>query len=122
MPIKIAFVSPHCLLDYTNGAATATRDGLRVLIEQGFECQAFCGTRLDEPQEGLLQESLFRRGVRYEVHNANIGPYQGRLLFTVDGNLPVTVFENVSTTAQARSRKSRSWSSWGARFTTPSGG
>jgi len=97
MPIKIAFVSPHCLLDYTNGAATATRDGLRMLVEQGFECQAFCGTRLDEPQEGLLQESLFRRGVRYEVHNANIGPYQGRLLFTVDGNLPVTVFENVST-------------------------
>jgi hypothetical protein len=38
MPIKIAFVSPHCLPDYTNGAATATRDGLRVLAEQGFEC------------------------------------------------------------------------------------
>ncbi len=72
---KIAFVSPHCLLDYTNGAATATRDALRMLAEQGFECQAFCGTRLDEPQEGLLQESLFRRGVRYDGHNANIGPY-----------------------------------------------
>ena len=25
---KIAFVSPHCVLDFTNGAATATRDGL----------------------------------------------------------------------------------------------
>src|SRR5580700_8423866 len=69
---KIAFVSPHCVLDFTNGAATATRDGLRVLIEQGFECRAYCGTRLDEPQEGLLQESLFRRGVRYEVRNVRI--------------------------------------------------
>jgi hypothetical protein len=30
---KIAFVSPHCILDFTNGAATATRDGLRALGE-----------------------------------------------------------------------------------------
>jgi hypothetical protein len=55
---KIAFVSPHCILDFTNGAATATRDGLRVLGEQRFECQAFCGPRLDDAQEGLLPESL----------------------------------------------------------------
>jgi hypothetical protein len=27
---RIAFVSPHCILDFTNGAATATRDGLSV--------------------------------------------------------------------------------------------
>jgi hypothetical protein len=69
---KIAFVSPHCILDFTNGAATATLDGLRVLAEQGFECQAFCRTRLDDVQEGLLQESLFRRGVRYEVRKVKI--------------------------------------------------
>jgi hypothetical protein len=128
---KIAFLSPHCVLDFTNGAATATRDGLRLLAEQGFECQEFCGTRLDDAQEGLLQESLFRRGVRYEVrkvkvpslapptpspkqtpsprpwvHGARPLPpstagegryYEARLLFTVDGNLPVTVFENAST-------------------------
>jgi hypothetical protein len=121
---KIAFVSPHCVLDFTNGAATATRDALRLLAEQGFECQAFCGTRLDDAQERLLQESLFRRGVPYEVRKAKIpllarptpspkqtpsppaplppsmageGSYDARLLFTVDGNLPVTVFENAST-------------------------
>ena len=45
---KIAFVSPHCLVDFTNGAVTATRDGLKLLASQGFECLAFCGTRLDE--------------------------------------------------------------------------
>jgi glycosyltransferase involved in cell wall biosynthesis len=111
-------------LDFTNGAATATRDGLRLLAEHGFDCQAFCGTRLDDAQEGLLQESLFRRGVRYEVRKVRIplrllpstttsqtpslpaalppstageASYEVRLLFTVDGNLPVTVFENAST-------------------------
>ena len=56
---RIAFVSPHCLVDFTNGAATATRDGLKLLAAQGFHCMAFCGTRLDEPGEGLIQEQLF---------------------------------------------------------------
>jgi hypothetical protein len=32
--IRIAFVSPHCLVDFTNGAATATRDGLKLLAAQ----------------------------------------------------------------------------------------
>jgi glycosyltransferase involved in cell wall biosynthesis len=97
---KIAFVSPHCLVDYTNGAATATRDGLKVLAEQGFECMAFCGTRLDDPTEGLIQESLFRRKVKYEVRRVRYadgesgrwgdggkerGGYEGRLIFLVEG-------------------------------------
>ena len=30
---KIAFVSPHCLVDFTNGAATATLDQLAVLAQ-----------------------------------------------------------------------------------------
>jgi glycosyltransferase involved in cell wall biosynthesis len=110
---KIAFVSPHCLVDYTNGAATATRDGLRVLAEQGFECMAICGTRLDDPTEGLIQESLFRRGIKYEVRRvkfadgesggwgdgesgrASVG--SARLIFLVEGRIPVTLFENCST-------------------------
>ena len=41
---SIAFVSPHSLLDYTNGAAISTRDTLHVLQPMGFQCQAFCGT------------------------------------------------------------------------------
>ena len=71
-PPRIAFVSPHCLVDFTNGAATATRDGLKLLSAQGFECMAFCGTRLDEAGEGLIQEQLFRRKIRYVVRKARI--------------------------------------------------
>ncbi len=59
---KIAFVSQHCILDFTNGAATATRDGLWMLAEQGFECQAFC----DRPEPCLLRparEAWLRRGL-----------------------------------------------------------
>ena len=74
---KIAFVSPHCLVDFTNGAATATRDGLKLLAAQGFQCMAFCGTRLDEPREGLIQEQLFRRKIDYEVRKVLLGTERG---------------------------------------------
>jgi glycosyltransferase involved in cell wall biosynthesis len=94
---RIAFVSPHCLIDFTNGAATATRDGLRVLAENGFECMAFCGTRLDDPTEGLIQESLFQRRIHYEVRKARIGRYEARLIFLIEGKIAVTLFENGST-------------------------
>jgi glycosyltransferase involved in cell wall biosynthesis len=69
---KIAFVSPHCLVDFTNGAATATRDGLELLAQRGFQCIAFCGTRLDEAGEGLIQEQLFKRKIDYEVKKVRI--------------------------------------------------
>ena len=36
---KIAFVSPHCIVRYTDGEATAARDGLCLLAEQGFDCR-----------------------------------------------------------------------------------
>ncbi len=72
MMTKIAFMSPHCLVDFTNGAAIATREGLKLLAAQGFQCMAFCGTRLDEAGEGLIQEQLFRRKINYEVRKARL--------------------------------------------------
>ncbi len=82
---KIAFVSPHCLVDFTNGAATATRDGLKLLAAQGFKCMAFCGTRLDEPREGLIQEQLFRRKIDYEVRKVLLGTERGAGSRAADG-------------------------------------
>jgi glycosyltransferase involved in cell wall biosynthesis len=113
---KIAFVYPHCLVDFTNGAATATRDGLKVLAAHGFNCLAFCGTRLDEPGEGLIQEQLFRRKINYQVrkvsipypavpsppgHLPNTGrratAYDARMIFLRESGIDVTLFENGST-------------------------
>jgi hypothetical protein len=66
-PQKIAFVSPHYLVDFTNGAATATRDGLCIGGKRR--------TRLDDATEGLIQESLFQRRIHYEIRKARIGRY-----------------------------------------------
>jgi hypothetical protein len=102
---KIAFISPHCVMDFTNGAATATLDALSLLARSGFECQAFCNTHIDAWQEVLVEEILTRRGVPYEVHNAQIGQYQGRMIFTSHGPVPVTLFNSASTRGRWVSRE-----------------
>ena len=89
---KIAFVSPHCVFDFTNGAATATLDGLSLLSQSGFECQAFCSSRMDAWEEVLVEEILAKRQVHYEVRNAKIGAYRGRMVFTTHGRVAVTLF------------------------------
>jgi hypothetical protein len=94
---KIAFISPHCILDFTNGAATATLDGLSLLARSGFECQVFCNTHLDAWEEVLVEEVLAQRRVPYHVRNADIGPYKGRMTFTSHGQVPITLFNSAST-------------------------
>jgi hypothetical protein len=97
MSKKIAFVSPHCVIDSSNGAATATLEGLQFLQTRGFAGEAFCGTRLDVAQEALVEEVLAQQRLRYEVRNAHVGPHRARMIFTVQGKLPVTLFNTAST-------------------------
>ncbi len=78
---KVAFVSPHCLLDFTNGAATTTLDGLKLLRNLGFACEAFCGTRRDAPDVSRLEDVLARCGERYAVRDAQFGDFQARMGF-----------------------------------------
>ncbi len=94
---KIAFVSPHCLIDFTNGAATATMDGLELLAGQGFECQAFCGTRLDSWSEVLVEEILAREKIPYRVRNMQIGQGRGRMIFARRRHVGVTMFNTALT-------------------------
>ena len=94
---KIAFVSPHCVMDFTNGAATATLDALALLARSGFECQAFCSSRIDAWEEILVEEILAQRRLPYVVRKAQIGHYRGRMIFTSYGPLPVTLFNSAST-------------------------
>jgi hypothetical protein len=93
---KLAFVSPCCLVDFGSGAASATRDSLKMLAGEGFQCEAFCGTRMDGRNEGLIQESLAKERIKYLVKQAKIGPYAGLLIFAADGPVRLTIFENAS--------------------------
>ncbi len=84
-------------MDFTNGAATATLDALALLARSGFECEAFCSSRMDAWEEVLVEEVLAKRGVRYAIRNAQIGHYRGRIIFTSHGPVPVTLFNSAST-------------------------
>jgi glycosyltransferase involved in cell wall biosynthesis len=94
---RIVFASPHCLVDFTSGAAMATLDGLKLLAGQGFSCEAFCGSMMDAPEETLLEEVLAKQQVAYQARRARVGGYEARMLFTVQQEVPVTVFQGGST-------------------------
>jgi glycosyltransferase involved in cell wall biosynthesis len=99
---KIAFVSAHCAIDPTNGAATSTLDGLKLLQEAGFDCHVFCCSHLDAQEEVPIESLLQQYGSPYELRDARIGSYEGRILFTSHRKVPVTLF---------RAASSRQWAS-----------
>jgi glycosyltransferase involved in cell wall biosynthesis/GT2 family glycosyltransferase len=96
---KIVFLSPHCLADPTSGAAVATAQGLRFLQTLGFQCRAFCGARLDRPEE--IETALRRHGIVYRHSALDVGNGQAPVLVAAlegfrghgaDGPLEVTIF------------------------------
>ena len=90
---RVVFVSPHCVLDFTNGAATATLDGLKLLSDIGFECEAFCGSRLDAWDKEHIEAVLQRRGEQFALRDAQIGPFHARMIFASHGKVPVTLVD-----------------------------
>jgi glycosyltransferase involved in cell wall biosynthesis len=91
---KIAFASPHCLVDPVTGAAVATYLGLRCLQTLGFECRGFCSSRQDAMEE--LPVTLARHRIPFETQEANIDGYQAKTLLVSQGDVPVNVFQTAS--------------------------
>jgi glycosyltransferase involved in cell wall biosynthesis len=94
---RVVFASEYCLLDSSSGAALATAQCLQFLASCGFQCQAFCGARLDFTEEVCFEETLSRLGLPYEVADRSVDGRPARLVFTRSGDVPVTVFRNVFT-------------------------
>ena len=99
---KVAFVSAHCAIDPTNGAATSTLDALELLASSGFDCSVFCCSHLDALEEVAVEDVLDRAGVRYRFQDVTVGSYPARLLLTTHRHVPMTLF---------RAASSRQWSS-----------
>jgi glycosyltransferase involved in cell wall biosynthesis len=82
---RIAFASPHCLLDFTSGAANATVEQLKLLAGLGFSCEAFCGGRFDAPEEVSLEDVLARRARPFEKESVALGGRTTNIFRTVVG-------------------------------------
>jgi hypothetical protein len=85
------------VVDFTSGAAIATAQMLQLLQKSGFACQAYCGARLDAPEEALLEEMLANQKSRYEARRVKIGAHIQRMIFAFQGDVPITIFQTAST-------------------------
>ena len=94
---KIAFVSPHCVLDFTNGAAVATYAGLKTLAENGFSCKIFCGSRMDSQEEKNAEEVFARQGILFDTTERSSGHRRATFLRAQSDGIIATVFRNAST-------------------------
>ncbi len=90
---RIAFVSPHCLLDFTNGAATATLDQLQLLRRIGFDGQAFCGSQCDAADGTAIGDVLKKQGTPHTITSATSGSAGVPLVRTVHQGVPVTIVD-----------------------------
>ena len=98
---KLVYTAPHCLIDPTSGAAVATAQAMRFLQTLGFQCKAFCGSRLDFPED--IETMLQRHQIAYRRSLMDIGCSQISVFlasfcgFSAGGSaeaLEVTVFPN----------------------------
>jgi len=81
---RILFGSPHCLIDWSSGAAIATMDTLQILSSRGLNCRAFCASKLDRG------EGSSEWGVGSRKPEGKLQIFRHRLV-------PVTVFRTLST-------------------------
>jgi hypothetical protein len=75
--LRLLFASPHCLLDFSSGAAVATTLMLESLARQGFQCHAYCAAQFDGPQEASVEQMLAQSGKAAAVrHDGQPAPGQ----------------------------------------------
>ena len=94
---RILFASPHCLIDFSSGAAIATCDALELLARSGFDCRAFCASKVDRADDTNFEQLLADLQIPVQVQQRPVGPYVARLLWARKGSIPVTVFRTAST-------------------------
>ena len=90
---KILFASAHSIVDFSNGASVATLDVLQGLGTAGFDCQAFCTSRLDFQQEVCLEQIVGDLREPYQVRPSICGGECADLLFMRRRRVPITVMK-----------------------------
>jgi len=87
----------HSILDFSNGASVATLDVLQGLTTLGFECQAFCTSKLDIHKEVNFEKIIGDLREPYQVRPSVCGADRARVLYTRRHQVPIT-FMHLETT------------------------
>ena len=93
---RIAFISPSSLIDQGSEPAIATWRGMQLLLEAGFQCQAFCATGRASREEVCFERMLAHANLPYDLRTTVVPHGQAKLIVTRVGGIPVTVFRNES--------------------------
>jgi hypothetical protein len=88
---RVLFASAHSAVDCSSGAAIATIDLMQSLNSSGFDCQAFCTTRLDFHREVCFEQMVAEMGEPYQIWPSVSGDRCARVLYTHRRGIPVTV-------------------------------
>ncbi len=94
---RILFASAHSIVDFSNGASVATLDVLQQLAAVGFECQAFCTSRLDLQQDVSLERIIGDLGEPLQARPSVCGSEHAQILYTRRRRMPITVIRLEST-------------------------
>ena len=86
---RVLFASAHSIVDFSNGAAVASLDVLRALGSAGFDCQAFCTSRLDFREDVLLETLIVQSGEPLKVRPSVCPSGHARLLHTRRHQVPI---------------------------------
>ena len=88
---KVLFASAHSVVDFSSGAAVATLDALQGLAADGFECRAFCTSRVDLPGNAGLENVIAGWGGPELAGSPDGGPGRGRAVHLRRDRVPVTI-------------------------------
>jgi glycosyltransferase involved in cell wall biosynthesis len=102
---RVAFRSSYCLIDFTSGAAVATMRLLRVLLDRGFQCRAFCGPWLDQGDAFAPERSLAQFGPELEIQESTTAGLNAQLVSASHLGVPVTVFSSPAAKGRWPSRE-----------------
>ena len=94
---RILFASVHSILDFSNGASVATLDVLQGLTTLGFECQAFCTSKLDLQTEVSFEKMIGDLHEPFQVRSSVRGGDRAQVLYTRRGQVPITLIRQEST-------------------------
>jgi glycosyltransferase involved in cell wall biosynthesis len=102
---KILFASSHSIVDFSNGVSVATFDVLQGLVPLGFDCQAFCTSKLDFRGEVQLEQFIADLHDPYRVEPSVCGNEHAQVLYTRRGRVPITVIRLASSLHSEQSRE-----------------
>jgi hypothetical protein len=91
---RVLFASAHSIVDFSNGASVATLDVLQGLTAAGFECQAFCTSKLDLHTDVCFEEVVDAMGEPHQVRPSTCGSQRARILYTRRQRVPIRLSTN----------------------------